>query len=73
MVGRAGPRLVLVVFRMLAFQNSFILAHILFTWWQELTVEDDSASGWIALANLGMLVHFAVVSRGRAFGAFRPK
>jgi len=53
--------LVLIVFRLLAFQNSFILAHILFNWWQELTEDEQSVSGWIALANLGMLVHFAMV------------
>jgi len=62
MVCSAGPRLVLIVFRLLAFQNSFILAHILFNWWQELTEDEQSVSGWIALANLGMLVHFAMVS-----------
>jgi hypothetical protein len=69
-VGCAGPRLVLIVFRMLAFQNSFILAHILFNWWQELTDDEQSVSGWIALANLGMLIHFAMVSRSCALLRF---
>jgi hypothetical protein len=31
------PRLVLLLFRLLAFMNSYIVAHILFNWWQELT------------------------------------